>query len=62
MLSCDLSRLAPPPPDAMALIGALKDNPAQTRRYLGVIAGTVGVEEFFDPENLANILDQTVAA
>lgn len=61
-LTCDLSRLAPPPPDAMALIGALKDNPAQTRRYLGVIAGTVGVEEFFDPENLANILDQTVAA
>lgn len=46
----------------MALIGALKDNPAQTRRYLGVIAGTVGVEEFFDLENLANILDQTVAA
>jgi hypothetical protein len=35
-----------------ALVEATENNAAQTRRFLGVIAGTVPIKEFFAPENL----------
>ena len=38
-LTCDLARLAPPPPEMAALIGALANDPQGTRDFLGLIAG-----------------------
>lgn len=46
-LTHDLARLAPPPPEMAALLEALQDDPAGTSRFLGVMAGTVAVEEVF---------------
>lgn len=54
-LTADLSRLGPPSPDMVALLGALQDNPGETRRFLGIMAGTVAVDDFFSPDNLARI-------
>ena len=53
--TCQLARLDPPTPDMEHLFGSLADNHEQTRRFFGVIAGTVPVEQFFAPENLENI-------
>jgi hypothetical protein len=61
-LTRDLARLAPPPPAMAELIGALQDNPAETRRFLGIMAGTVPIGEFFAPENVAAILGTSMAA
>ena len=47
---------APPPDEVQALIGALSGNPPQTSRFLGLIAGSVPIPEFFAPENLAAIM------
>ncbi len=54
-LTSDLARLAPPPPEMAALIGALANNPQGTRDFLGLMAGTVAVPDFFAPANLARI-------
>ena len=61
-LTADLARLAPPPPEMQALLGALPANPAETRRFLGVMAGTVAVDDFFSPANLARITGTRLAA
>jgi hypothetical protein len=61
-LTNDLARLAPPPPPVAELLGALQDNAADTRRYLGVMAGTVPAADFFAPDNLARITGTGLAA
>lgn len=48
-LTCDLARLAPPPPGMAAMIGAMAADPAATSRFLGVMSGTVGGAEVFGP-------------
>ena len=61
-LTCDLARLAPPPPEMAALIGALANDRHTTGDFLGLMAGTVGVSDFFASANLARIIGQPMAA
>ncbi|HWH34692.1 MAG TPA: NAD(P)/FAD-dependent oxidoreductase [Acidimicrobiales bacterium] len=46
---------APPSPDMLSLLAALEGRPAHIARFLGVIAGSVSVPEFFAPESMAEI-------
>jgi flavin-dependent dehydrogenase len=61
-LTADLAGLAPPPPAMTLLVNALRDNPADTARFLGVIARTVPVADFYSPANLARITATDLAA
>ena len=61
-LTADLARLAPPTPEMSALLAALRGNAVETGRFLGVIAGTVAVDDFFGPANLARITGADLAA
>jgi 2-polyprenyl-6-methoxyphenol hydroxylase-like FAD-dependent oxidoreductase len=54
-LTCDLAKLEPPPPDMQKLFAALRDNQEQSGRFLGTIAGTVPIPEFFSPENMRRV-------
>jgi flavin-dependent dehydrogenase len=54
--TCELATLEPPPPAMQALLAALRGNQADTERFLGTIAGTVSIQEFFAPENTQRIL------
>lgn len=54
--TCQLAQLAPPPPEMQQLFAALHDNQEQTNRFLGTLAGTVSISEFFAPENIGRIL------
>jgi flavin-dependent dehydrogenase len=47
---------APPPPEVQALIAALDGNAEQTARFLGLIAGSVPIPEFFSPDNVGAIV------
>jgi flavin-dependent dehydrogenase len=60
-LTADLARLAPPTADMRALLQAVRSSPAETGRFLGVIAGTVAVADFFDPANLDRIIGTALA-
>ncbi len=54
--TCQLARVEQPPPaEVQALIGALAGNPAQISRFLGIMAGSVPVSEFFSPESIGEI-------
>jgi flavin-dependent dehydrogenase len=46
-------------PEQEQFYRALGRNAAQTSRFLGVIEGTVPVSEFFDPANVARIMEQS---
>jgi flavin-dependent dehydrogenase len=61
-LTNDMARLAPPTPETAALVAALQGKPAEIRRFLGVISGTVPIAEFFASENLGRILGTEMAA
>ena len=54
-MTCDLAKLAPPPPEMQSLFAALRENEEQSGRFLGTIAGTVPIPEFFSPENMRRI-------
>jgi flavin-dependent dehydrogenase len=54
-MTCDLAKLEPPPPEMLSLFAALRDNEEQSGRFLGTIAGTVPIPEFFSPENMQRI-------
>ena len=60
-LTADLSRLAPPSPQMAELIAALQSNVAETRRFLGLMAGTVAVPDFFAPASVARITGSLAA-
>jgi flavin-dependent dehydrogenase len=49
-------------PEMMGLRAALRDNPADTRDFLAVIAKAHPREAFFAPENLARIMRQAALA
>jgi flavin-dependent dehydrogenase len=57
-LTCGLATLDPPDPQMAAFFQALAGNQADTDRFLGAIAGTVAIPDFFGPENVRRILDQ----
>jgi 2-polyprenyl-6-methoxyphenol hydroxylase-like FAD-dependent oxidoreductase len=61
-LTADLARLAPPSPEMAGLLGALTTNPRAARDFLGLMAGTVAVPDFFAPANLARINGEPAAA
>jgi len=54
-MTCDLAKLQPPPPEMQILFAALRDNEEQTGRFLGTIAGTVPIPEFFSPDNVGRV-------
>jgi len=58
--TCGLAELAPPPPEMQALIGAVAGNPAQIARFLGLIAGSVAIPDFFHPDSLGQIMAEAV--
>ncbi|MGZ3662999.1 MAG: NAD(P)/FAD-dependent oxidoreductase [Ktedonobacterales bacterium] len=54
--TCQLATLEPPPPEMQQLFAALRGNQADTDRFMGVLAGTTPVPEFFAPENVGRIM------
>jgi flavin-dependent dehydrogenase len=54
--TCQLASFEPPSPQMQHLFGALCGNQGETNRFLGTIAGTVPIPEFFSPENIGRIL------
>jgi 2-polyprenyl-6-methoxyphenol hydroxylase-like FAD-dependent oxidoreductase len=54
--TCQLAGLQPPPPQMQQLFAALRTSPEQTSRFLGAVAGTVALPEFFSPDNLASLM------
>jgi hypothetical protein len=55
-LTCQRAALEPLAPQMTQLVTALSGNQDDTDRFLGVIAGTVPVPEFFAPGNVQRIL------
>ena len=55
-LTCGLADLEQPPSAEMqGLLAALQGQPAHIARFLGLIAGSVPIAEFFSPQSLAAI-------
>jgi flavin-dependent dehydrogenase len=54
--SCQLAMLEPPRPEMRQLFEALRGNQVEANRFLGTIAGTVSIPEFFSPENQRRIV------
>ncbi len=50
------STLEQPPVEMQQLFGALAGNQGETDRFLGTLAGTVPIPEFFSPENMGRII------
>ena len=55
-MTCDLAKLQTPPPEMQSLFAALRDNKEQSGRFVGTIAGTVPIPEFFSPENMGRVM------
>jgi 2-polyprenyl-6-methoxyphenol hydroxylase-like FAD-dependent oxidoreductase len=55
-LTGQFAALQPPPPEMQHLLGALRHNQAQADRFIGTVAGTVPIAEFFAPENIERIM------
>ncbi len=53
---------SPPPPEMLALIAALQGQPEHISRFLGVIAGSVPVPEFFSDESMGAVFGAAHAA
>jgi flavin-dependent dehydrogenase len=54
--SCQFAGLEPPPPEMQRMFAALRGNQPQTDRFLGTIAGTVSIPEFYSQENMQRII------
>ncbi|HEX8118414.1 MAG TPA: NAD(P)/FAD-dependent oxidoreductase [Pyrinomonadaceae bacterium] len=52
-----LAHLLPPPPEMFGLLEALREDPREAGRFVGTVAGTVSIPEFFSPENLGRIME-----
>lgn len=55
-LTCQFASFAPPSVEQQQLFAALLHDQEQTDRFLGTIAGTVPIPEFFSPENVGRIM------
>lgn len=55
-LTNQLAALQPPAPEMAELFGALQHNQEQTNRFIGTIAGTVAIPDFYAPENIGEIM------
>jgi flavin-dependent dehydrogenase len=56
-----LASLQPPPEEMQHLFGALRGNQADTDRFMGLIAQTTPVQEFFAEENIGRIMGMAQA-
>jgi flavin-dependent dehydrogenase len=56
-MTCQLGALEPPTAEMLQLFAALRENREETNRFLGVIAGTTPVQEFYAPENMRRIIE-----
>jgi flavin-dependent dehydrogenase len=54
--TCQLAMLEPPSPEMRQLFEVLRGNQAEANRFLGTIAGTVSIPEFFSAENQRRIV------
>lgn len=54
--TCTLAQLRSPPPEVRSLALALRGQPGHLSRFFGVMAGSVGVQDFFEPGNLDAIM------
>ncbi len=61
-LTNDLARLAPPTPEMAGLLGAVHSNPRATGDFLGIMSGTVRLQDFFAPDNIGAIMGERMAA
>lgn len=59
--TCQLATLEPPPPQLLQLLRAIPGNPAASRGFAQMNAGTISPAEFFAPENVRAILDAAEA-
>ncbi|MGN6565780.1 MAG: NAD(P)/FAD-dependent oxidoreductase [Thermomicrobiales bacterium] len=55
-LTCQFATLEPPPPEMQQLFAALRENQADTDRFMGLLAGTTPAPAFFAPENIGRIM------
>ncbi len=60
--SSDFAKLEPPSPEMAALMEAVSRQQKYSDQFLGVIAGTVPVEAFFNPENINRITSKKIEA
>jgi len=56
----DLARLAPPSPEHQQLFAAMRGNQPQIDRFLGLIAGTTSIPEFFGEANVRAIMAESL--
>jgi flavin-dependent dehydrogenase len=61
-MTLGMAQLAPPTAEQQHLFAALRDNPEATNRFIGLLAGSVRIEEFFAPENIGQIVGATPLA
>ena len=50
------ARCAGSPTEMQQLFAALRGNQDETDRFIGIIAGTVSIPEFFSPESMGRII------
>lgn len=55
-LTCQLATFAPPPPDMLALYTALRGQPHQIARFIGLITQAESPAAFFAPESVGAIM------
>ena len=54
--TCQLAMLEPPSADMQQLFASLRGNQADTDRFMGILAGTTSIPEFFAAENVGRIM------
>ncbi len=54
-MTCDMAKLHAPVPETQRLLAALRDNEEESGRFLGTLAGSVPIREFFSPAHLGRI-------
>ncbi|MGH9204190.1 MAG: hypothetical protein ACRD2A_23425, partial [Vicinamibacterales bacterium] len=55
-LTCEMARFAPPTPESTALYEALRSQPEEVSRFLGLITEAASPTEFFAPDHIGPIL------
>jgi hypothetical protein len=61
-LTFQFALLEPPPPQMQHLLAALRSNQADTDGFMGTLAGTTPIPEFFAPQNLGRIMATAATA
>ncbi len=60
--TCQLASLQPPPPEMAQLLAATSTNARASSDFVSVLAGTLPLPAFLDPENVAKIMQASPAA